>query len=98
MNVELNEQLKIRVGVNTGGPIITGVLGGTGSGKPTFETLGPAINMAQQMEHCGVPMQVHISRAVYELIYGGEFKVAERGTIQISQGNVVTYLASGRIR
>jgi hypothetical protein len=54
--------------------------------------------MAQQMEHHGVPMQVHISRAVYELIYGGEFKVAERATIQISQGNVVTYLVSGRIR
>jgi class 3 adenylate cyclase len=98
MNVELNEQLKIRVGVNTGGPIVAGVLGGIGSGKPTFEILGPAINMAQQMEHHGVPMQVHISRAVCELIYGGEFKVAERGTIQITQGNVVTYLVSGRIR
>jgi class 3 adenylate cyclase len=98
MNAELNEQLKIRVGVNTGGPIVAGVLGGIGSGKPTFEILGPAINMAQQMEHHGVPMQVHISRAVYELIYGGEFKVTERGTIQITQGNVVTYLVTGRIR
>jgi len=98
LNVELGEQLKIRVGVNTGGPIVAGVLGGIGSGKPTFEILGPPINVAQQMEHHGVPMQVHISRAVYELIYGGEFKVTERGTIQISQGNVVTYLVTGRNR
>jgi class 3 adenylate cyclase len=62
LNNELGERLRIRVGVNTGGPIVAGVIGGIGSGKPTFEILGPAINMAQQMEHHGVPCQVHISR------------------------------------
>lgn len=58
LNQEKNEQLQIRVGINTGGPIVAGVLG---TEKPTFEILGPAINMAQQMEHHGVPMKVHIS-------------------------------------
>jgi class 3 adenylate cyclase/PAS domain-containing protein len=96
LNHELGEKLQIRVGVNTGGPIVAGVLGGIGSGKPTFEILGPAINMAQQMEHHGVPGQVHISRQVYELIYGGEFKVAERGSIEVKGGSVVTYLVTGR--
>jgi class 3 adenylate cyclase len=48
--IELNEQLQIRVGVNTGGPIVTGVLGG-GAAKPTFEIFGPSINMAQQTRH-----------------------------------------------
>ena len=89
VNSETDQKLQIRVGINTGGPIVAGVLG---SGKPTFEILGPAINMAQQMEHSGVPMHVHISRAVYELIYGGEFKIKERGQTEIKNGPVITYL------
>ena len=92
LNKEKNESLRIRVGINTGGPIVAGVLG---TEKPTFEILGPAINMAQQMEHNGVPMQVHISRSVYELIYGGPFIIKERGQIQIKNGKVVTYLVEG---
>jgi class 3 adenylate cyclase len=60
MNKGLSENLQIRVGVNTGGPIVAGVLGGIGSGKPMFEILGPPINIAQQMEYHGVPMNVYI--------------------------------------
>jgi class 3 adenylate cyclase len=95
LDEEQNEKLQIRVGINTGGPIVAGVLGG-GVGKPTFEILGPSINMAQQMEHHGIPMQVHVSRAVYELIYGDQFVVKERGTIDVKGGPVVTYLVTGR--
>jgi class 3 adenylate cyclase len=92
LNQEVDQHLKIRVGANTGGPIVAGVLG---IGKPTFEILGPTINMAQQMEHHGVPMQVHVSRAVYELIYGdATFQVKERGATQINSGTVITYLVS----
>jgi class 3 adenylate cyclase len=97
LNAELGEKLQIRVGVNTGGPIVAGVLGG-GVGKPTFEILGPAINLAQQMEHHGVPMAVHVSRSVYEYIYGDTFVVKERGSIEIKGGTMVTYLVLGRRR
>lgn len=90
---ELGEELQIRVGVNSGGPIVAGVLG---IGKPTFEILGPAINMAQQMEHHGIPMNVHISRSVYELIYGDIFMAKERGTIEVKNGRVITYLVTGK--
>ena len=93
LDEETGEKLRIRVGVNTGGPIVAGVLG---VGKPTFEILGPAINMAQQMEHNGVPMKVHISRPVYELTYGAGFVVKERGQIEVKNGQVYTYLVSGR--
>ncbi|KAK8886126.1 hypothetical protein M9Y10_041586 [Tritrichomonas musculus] len=91
LNAELGEKLQIRVGINTGGPIVAGVLG---IGKPTFEIIGPAINMAQQMEHHGVPMQVHVSRSVYELIYGDTFVIKERGVVEVKGGSVVTYLVS----
>ena len=85
----LKEKLRIRVGINSGGPLVAGVLG---TEKPTFEILGPTINMAQQMEHNGVPMEVHISRPVYELIYGGSFTIKERGEINVKKGKMFTYL------
>jgi hypothetical protein len=50
--------------------------------------------MAQQMEHHGVPMQVHVSRAVYELVYGDTFQIKERGATVINSGTVITYLVS----
>jgi len=91
LNAETGQKLQIRVGINTGGPIVAGVLG---VGKPTFEILGPTIAMAQQMEHHGIPMKVHISRSVYELVYGGPFKIKERGNVEIKNGTVVTYIVS----
>jgi guanylate cyclase len=84
-----NEKLKIRIGINTGGPIVAGVLG---TDMPTFEILGPTINIAQQMEHHGVPMMIHISRPVYELVYGGNFVIKERGETSIKNGKMLTYL------
>ena len=89
INQSFDQNLRIRAGVNTGGPIVAGVLG---TEKPTFEILGPAINMAQQMEHNGVAMKVHISRPVYELIYGGSFQIKERGQIEIKNSSVLTYI------
>jgi PAS domain S-box-containing protein len=91
LNTELGEKLEIRVGANTGGPIVAGVLG---IGKPTFEILGPAINMAQQMEHTGVRMAVQITRSVFELISAEGFNVRERGAVEIKGGSVVTYIVS----
>jgi class 3 adenylate cyclase/PAS domain-containing protein len=91
LNGEVNQHLRIRVGINTGGPIVAGVLG---IGKPTFEILGPTINMAQQMEHHGVPMMVHISRAVYELVYGDTFEIKERGATVCNTGTYITYLVT----
>lgn len=49
INEEIDESLQIRVGINSGGPLVAGMIGV--ERKPTFEILGPAINMAQQIEH-----------------------------------------------
>jgi class 3 adenylate cyclase len=90
VNKEKGSHLRIRVGVHTGGPVVAGVIG---LGKPTFEILGSSIVMAQQMEHTGVPMKVQMTRSVYELIYGTNFHVVERGLTEIKGGQVMTYLA-----
>ncbi len=91
--MKIEPGLQIRVGINTGGPVVAGVLG---TSKPTFEIIGPTINLAQQMEHHGVPMKVHISRAVYELMYGGSFSVKERGEVELKNGPTVTYIVDMR--
>jgi class 3 adenylate cyclase len=90
LNADRNETLQIRVGINTGGPIVAGVLG---IGKPTFEILGPAINMAQQMEHTGQPMKVHISEATYANLVGVQFTAVEHHVVVRGQ-EVRTYLVT----
>jgi PAS domain S-box-containing protein len=92
-NNVFSQSLEMRIGVHTGGPVVAGVLG---TGKPTFEVLGPAINMAHEMESHGVAMNVHVSRACYELIYGGQFAIKERGEMEVKGTTIVTYLVSRR--
>ena len=91
--MKFNEQFKqnicIRVGIHTGGPIIAGVLG---IHKPSFELLGKDVSIAQDMEHTGIPMKVQVSRAVYELVYGTSFEITERGEIMTNHGKMITYL------
>jgi len=82
------ESLQIRCGIHTGGPVIAGVMG---IEKPTFEILGKPISFAQQMEHHGSPMLIHISRSVYELVYDGNFNIRERGRIEIKGEQFFTY-------
>ena len=48
--------------------------------------------MSQQIEHQGVPKQVHIKRIVYELVYCGCFVIKERCLFEIKSGQVITYL------
>jgi class 3 adenylate cyclase len=92
LNADRNERLEIRVGINTGGPIVAGVLG---IGKPTFEILGPAINMAQQMEHTGQPMKVHVSEETYANVAGAHF-VAVEHRVMVRGQELKTYLVTGR--
>jgi class 3 adenylate cyclase len=94
LNADRDQHLEIRVGVNTGGPIVAGVLG---IGKPTFEILGPAINMAQQMEHTGCRMLVHITEETYVLVASGPFKIIEHGA-SVKGRDIMTYIVSEKRR
>jgi guanylate cyclase len=92
LNIELSESLRIRAGVNTGCPLVAGVLG---IGKPTFDILGPAICLAAAMEHQGIPMTVHIPQHCYNLVYASRFIIQERGDVQVKGTTHHTYLVIG---
>jgi class 3 adenylate cyclase len=93
INQSIDESLHIKVGINIGGPIVVGVVGTV---MPTSEFIGPALNMAQQMEHHGVAMNVDVSRAVYELMDGGTGAVKERSEITLKNGSALTYQVEKR--
>jgi hypothetical protein len=59
-----------------------------------LEILGPAIGLARQMSEQGIPMSVHVTRSVYELIYGDTFTIRERGTVEVPDGTLITYLVT----
>jgi class 3 adenylate cyclase len=92
LNIELSETLRMRVGVNTGGPIVAGVLG---IDKPTFDILGPAICLASKMEQKGVPMNVHIPEHSYNLIKCDNFQFREKGELELKGRTYHTYLVTG---
>jgi guanylate cyclase len=92
LNIELSETLRIRVGINTGGPLVAGVLG---IDKPTFDILGPAICLAAAMEHHGVPMTVHIPEMTYDLVYDSNFIIQERGNVEVKGKVYHRYLVTG---
>ncbi|OHT17184.1 Adenylate and Guanylate cyclase catalytic domain containing protein [Tritrichomonas foetus] len=79
-------------GVATGGPVSGGVIE---LDIPIFEVCGDVVDLADAMMIQGVPNIVHTTRSVYELIYGRDFQIKERGELTIPNfGTVVTYLVS----
>ena len=66
-NTQLSSNLAVRIGVNTGGPIIAGVLG---TDKPAFDIIGDPINVASRLQSTSLPGRIQISQATKDLISG----------------------------
>ena len=92
INIKLNSSLEVRVGVNTGGPLIAGVLG---TDKPLFDIIGDPINIAARLQSTDIPMHVQISNATKELIENCNFAIEERGEVFLKgKGKQMTYLVA----
>ena len=85
-------RLQLRIGINTG-PVVAGVIGRR---KFQYDIWGDAVNTASRMESHGIPGQIQITRATWELIRD-EFVCTPRGLIPLkNMGAQETWLLVGR--
>jgi class 3 adenylate cyclase len=89
-NVKLNALLSVRIGANSGGPIIAGVLG---TDKPVFDIIGDPINIAARLQSTDFPGKIQISEDTNALISGMDFQIESRGEVELKgKGRKKTYL------
>jgi class 3 adenylate cyclase len=96
VNMKLNATLAIRIGINSGGPILAGILG---SDKPTFEIIGDPINIAARLQSTDMPGYIQISEATQQLIAACDFTITPRGEVMLKgKGKQLTYLVEPEIK
>lgn len=92
MNVKFSALLSVRIGINTGGPLIAGVLG---TDKPTFDIIGDPINIASRLQSTDYPGRIQISQNTYDLIKEMEVQIEPRGDVYLKgKGNHPAYIIS----
>lgn len=90
---ELGRDLRIRIGINTGGPVVAGVIGTT---RYLYSIVGDAMNTASRMESHGVPGRIQVSESTYQRL-GDRYEFEDRGFIEVKgKGPMHTYLLVGR--
>jgi class 3 adenylate cyclase len=84
----------VRIGIDSGGPVIAGVIG---TQKYVYEVWGDVVNTASRMESHGVPNAIQVTEATYDLLRE-DFVFEERGTIEVKgKGPMQTYFLTGRV-
>ncbi len=82
------KDLKMRIGINSG-PVVSGVIG---SVKFSYDLWGDTVNMASRMEQHGIPGEIQVAEATYQLLKH-KYQFEKRGEIEIKgKGKVVSYL------
>jgi class 3 adenylate cyclase len=88
LRLETGWPLDIRIGIDSGGPVVAGVVGRK---KFAYDVWGDTINTASRMESHGVAGEIQVTDATYERLRHG-YEFAERGNISVkSKGTMHTY-------
>jgi class 3 adenylate cyclase len=91
-NAEMNFDLKMRVGINTG-PVVAGVIG---THKFIYDLWGDAVNTASRMESHGIPDRIQVSETTYKKL-SRLYDFDDRGEIEVKgKGNMRVFLLAGR--
>ncbi|MGK7872695.1 MAG: adenylate/guanylate cyclase domain-containing protein [Xenococcaceae cyanobacterium] len=87
------EPLQLRLGINTGGPVVGAVIG---IKKFAYDVWGNTVNIASRMESQGVPGKIQVTTATYERLKD-KYVLEERGAIAVKgKGEMTTYWLTGR--
>ncbi|MBX3722084.1 MAG: adenylate/guanylate cyclase domain-containing protein [Turneriella sp.] len=82
---------ELRLGMNTG-PLVAGVVGHK---KFAYDVWGDTVNTASRLESSGVPGEINISRATYEVVKD-LFKCEHRGQVRAkNKGDIDMYFLYG---
>ncbi|MFB2976286.1 adenylate/guanylate cyclase domain-containing protein [Microseira sp. BLCC-F43] len=87
------EPLALRIGINTGGPVVGAVIG---TQKFAYDVWGNAVNLASRMESQGEPGRIQVTMATYERLRH-QYVLEKRGAIAVKgQGEMTTYWLMSR--
>lgn len=87
------ESLQLRIGINTGGPVVAAVIG---IKKFAYDVWGDTVNIASRMESQGVPGKIQVTSATYERLRD-QYLFQERGAITVrGKGEMTTYWLLGK--
>jgi adenylate cyclase len=87
------QPLQLRIGLNTGGALIAGVLG---THKFVYDVWGDTVNTAKRMESYGEPGHVHVSATTRRALRDA-FRFEPRGLLHIKgKGSMETYFVCRR--
>jgi PAS domain S-box-containing protein len=90
IDVKLDAALMIRIGINTGGPVLAGVLG---TDRPTFDIIGDTINVAARLQSTDIPGKVHISEGTRAQLADMDVTIEPRGEVELKgKGKTKTFL------
>jgi class 3 adenylate cyclase len=91
-NLEQQQDFNIRIGIHTG-TVIAGVIG---IKKFVYDIWGDTVNVASRMESHGIPGQIQVSDATYQVLKD-QYDFTERGVIEVKgKGEMRVYLLQGK--
>jgi class 3 adenylate cyclase len=93
LRVETGWPLNIRIGIDSGGPVVAGVVG---IKKFAYDVWGDTMNTASRMESHGVAGQIQVTEGAYERLRHA-YDLEARGFISVkSKGDMRTYFLIGK--
>jgi adenylate cyclase len=82
------EPLGLRIGINTGGPVVGAVIG---TKKFAYDVWGNAVNLASRMETQGEPGKIQVTEPTYEQLRD-KYVLEKRGILAVKgRGEMTTY-------